>query len=200
VIKRKRNRDRNKQALEISGTRILVSNLDKVLYPTGRFSKGQVIDNYIRAANAILPHVRDRPVTLKRFPDGVRGEFFFEKDAPAFTPEWIQTFPVSRRDPSEPKIRYIVINDLPTLVWLANLANLEVHPFLHRVPHLDQPTSIVFDLDPGEGASILTCARVALLLRNMLSELRLRSFAKVSGSKGLQLYIPMNTEVTYGLT
>jgi bifunctional non-homologous end joining protein LigD len=131
-------------------------------------------------------------VTLKWYPNGALREFFYEKDAP-------KTFPVPRRE-SEGTIRYILVNDRATLGWLANLANLEIHPFLHRVPDIDRPTTIVFDLDPGEGTDILTCANVAFQLRDLLQEFGLQSFAKVSGSKGLQIYAPLNTEVTYELT
>ena len=134
----------NKEQVKIGNRRIEVSNLDKVLYPGGKFTKAKVIDYYIRISE-YLPHLKNRPVTLKRFPDGVFGEFFYEKDAPSFTPEWVKTFPVPRRNSKEPDIRYILINDLPTLVWLVNLANLEIHPFLHRAvvheeaarPHVD---------------------------------------------------------------
>jgi bifunctional non-homologous end joining protein LigD len=137
---------------------------------------------------------------LKRFPDGVYGDFFYEKDAPAFTPAWVKTVSVPRKNKAEPDIRYILINNMATLVWLANLANLEIHPFLHRSPNLDRPTSMVFDCDPGEGADVLTCARVALMPRDLLQELELASFPKVSGSKGLQVYVPFNSAVTYEVT
>jgi bifunctional non-homologous end joining protein LigD len=188
------------QKLKIDGRTITVSNLDKVLYPGGRFTKARVIDYYVRIAKYLLPHLKNRPVTLKRFPNGVFGDFFYEKDAPAFTPDWIETFPVPRRERKGEFIRYVLINDLPTLVWLANLANLEIHPFLHRAPHIDQPTSMVFDCDPGEGANLLSCARVAFMLRDLLKELRLDSWPKVSGSKGLQVYVPLNTATTYEAT
>jgi bifunctional non-homologous end joining protein LigD len=191
---------KKKQQLIIDGHRIEISNADKVLYPGGRFTKADVIDYYIRIAPFLLPHLKDRPVTLKRFPDGVYGEFFYEKDAPAFTPSWVKTFPVPRKQVPGSDIRYILINNLATLVWLANLANLEIHPFLHRVPRIDRPTSMVFDCDPGEGADVLTCARVALMLRDVLKDLGLESFAKVSGSKGVQVYVPLNTAVTYEIT
>jgi bifunctional non-homologous end joining protein LigD len=189
-----------KQRITIEGHSISLSNLDKVLYPGERFTKARVIDYYIRIAPFVLPHLKNRPVTLKRFPAGVFGEFFYEKDAPSFTPQWVKTFLVPRKNQAEPDIRYILINNLATLVWLANLANLEIHPFLHRVPKLDRPTSMVFDCDPGEGADILSCARVAIMLRDVLNELGLDSYAKVSGSKGLQMYVPFNSAVTYGET
>jgi bifunctional non-homologous end joining protein LigD len=189
-----------KEHLEIGDQRIEVSNLDKVLFPAYKFTKANVIDYYIRISKYLLPHLKNRPVTLKRFPNGVFGKFFYEKDAPAFTPDWVRTFPVPRRERNGPDIRYVLINDLPTLVWLANLANLELHPFLHRVPKIDQPTSIVFDCDPGAGADVLTCVRVAGMLRETLAELGLESFPKVSGSKGLQVCVPLNAPVTYQTT
>ena len=190
----------NKEYLKVEGRQIAVSNLDKVFYPGGRFTKAQVIDYYVRIADYLLPHLKNRPVTLKRFPNGVFGEFFYEKDAPAFTPAWVKTFPVPRRERTGEDIRYVLINDLSTLVWLANLANLEIHPFLHQAPKIDRPTSIVFDCDPGAGADLLSCARVALMLRELLAELDLDCWPKVSGSKGLQVYVPLNTPVNYETT
>ncbi len=177
-----------------------MSNLDKVLYRGHRFAKADVIDYYIRISRYLLPHLRNRPVTLKRFPEGVFGESFYEKDAPAFTPAWVKTVRVPRRERDTLPIKYIIINDRATLVWLANLANLEIHPFLHRASQLHRPTSIVFDCDPGEGADIFDCARVALMLRDVLQELSLDSYVKVSGSKGLQVYVPINSPITYDAT
>src|SRR5213078_1230631 len=142
---------------------------------------------------------RYRPVTLKRYPNGVFGEAFYEKDAPGFTPRWVKTCPVPRRE-GGPDINYILINDIRTLKWAANMAALELHPFLHRVPRIERPTNIVFDLDPGEETNILQCAEVAFLLRDVLMKLRLKSFAKVSGSKGIQLYVPLNSALTYDAT
>ncbi len=185
--------------LEIDGRDVSVSNLEKVLYPDNRFTKTQVIDFYIRVSPYLLPHFNDRPVTLKRYPDGVHGQFFYEKDAPRFTPKWVKTFPVPRRAGGR-DICYILINDLPTLVWCANAASLELHPFLHRVPKLQQPNSVVFDLDPGEGADVLTCAEVGFLLKDALARLNLECFPKVSGSKGIQVYVPLNRAVTYAVT
>src|SRR5687768_12680670 len=170
---------RKTEQLTVGRRRIAVSNLDKILYPGTRFTKAKVVDYYVNVSKYLLPHLKDRPVTLKRFPEGVFGEAFYEKDAPAFTPDWVKTVSVPRRETPGPDIRYILINDLPTLAWLANLANLEVHPFLHRAPRLNRPMSIVFDCDPGEGADILKCARVAFMLRDVLSELSLDSYVKV---------------------
>jgi bifunctional non-homologous end joining protein LigD len=138
-------------------------------------------------------------VTLVRYPDGVTGEHFYEKDAPSYTPKWVSTCNVPRRG-GGPDIRYILVNDRRTLVWLANLATLELHPFLHRAPEIDCPTQVVFDLDPGEGADILACAEIALHLREALQAMELESFAKVSGSKGIQVYVPLNTPVSYAQT
>jgi bifunctional non-homologous end joining protein LigD len=184
--------------LTLEGRTISVSNPDKVLYPAG-FTKSQVVDYYVRVAPFILPHLRDRPLTLKRYPDGVRGEFFYEKRAPQFTPDWIKTFPVPR-SAGGPPIKYIVINNVSSLAWVANLASLEIHPFLHRVPDIKRPTFVVFDLDPGEGTDVLTCAKVAVLLKEVFNRLDLQSFVKASGSKGLQVYVPLNTPVTYDVT
>ncbi|HJT87003.1 MAG TPA: non-homologous end-joining DNA ligase [Bryobacteraceae bacterium] len=189
---------RRTQEVEIEGRGVTLSNLDKVLYPSG-FTKGQVIQYYIRVSDYLLPHLRGRPVTLKRYPNGVRAPHFYEKDAPRYTPGWIERFAVPRRS-RESNIHYVLINDLPSLVWSANLANLEVHPFLSRVPEIQRPTSVVFDLDPGEGVDVLGCGEVAFLLKEKLSALGLECYAKVSGSKGMQLYVPLNTRVTYAET
>jgi bifunctional non-homologous end joining protein LigD len=180
-------------------TDVLVSNPDKVLYPAGKFTKAAVVEYYRRVAPFLLPHFRDRPVTLKRYPNGAFGEAFYEKDAPGFTPRWVKTFPVPRRE-GGPGINYILINDIATLAWCANIAALELHPFLHRVPRIETPTHVVFDLDPGEGADLRNCIEVAFLLRDVLTKLRLKSFVKVSGSKGLQLYVPLNTATSYDAT
>ena len=153
----------------------------------------EVVEYYRAMAKFLLPHLRNRPISFKRFPDGVGGEFFWEKDAPAFTPARVKRFPVPRRD-GGPPIRYILVNDTRTLLWIASVGGIELHPFLHIVPDIHIATHVVFDLDPGEGADILDCARVALLLRDMLQTLKLQSFAKVSGSKGIQVYVPLQAE------
>jgi bifunctional non-homologous end joining protein LigD len=193
------NMAKRQHLLEVEGHNLSISNPDKVLYPGAGFTKTHVIDYYVRVSDYLLPHVKDRPITLKRYPDGVQGAHFYEKDAPAYTPAWISTFPVPRRTGGT-DIRYILINDLATLVWCGNLANLEIHPFLHRVPDINAPTEVVFDLDPGEDADILTCAKVARLVKAVLEKLELQCFAKVSGSKGIQLHVPLNTPVNYSIT
>jgi bifunctional non-homologous end joining protein LigD len=186
-----------KHEIDIDGRRVVLTNLDKALFPSG-FTKGQVIDFYIRVSNRLLPHIQGRPITLKRYPGGARAGHFYEKNAPQHTPDWVRTFDVPRREGGV--IHYVVLDDLPSLVWAANTANLEIHPFLHRVPEIDQPTAVVFDLDPGEGAGILTCARVAFLVKDALAEAGLEAWPKVSGSKGIQVYAPLNTPVTYAET
>jgi bifunctional non-homologous end joining protein LigD len=185
--------------LQIGRRSIRLSNPDKVLYPAVGFTKRQVVDYYVAVARYLLPHLEGRPVTLKRYPDGTKGQHFYEKDAPTFTPDWVKTFPVPRRG-GGPDINYIVIDDVTTLAWCATLANLEIHPFLHVVPRLDVPTAVVFDLDPGQGRDVLSCAEVAFLLRQALDGVGLKAFPKVSGSKGLQLHVPLNTLVTYDET
>jgi bifunctional non-homologous end joining protein LigD len=179
--------------VEVEGRRLKLSNLDKVFYPGVGFSKGQVIDYYRRIAPVLLPHLRDRPLTLKRYPDGVDGQFFYEKQCPSHRPDWIQTVAVQNKR----EIDYCLANDLSTLIWLANLADLELHTSLSRAEDVLRPTMVVFDLDPGEPAAILECARVGLALRDLFRNLGLDCYPKTSGSKGLQVYVPLNTPVTY---
>lgn len=190
---------RNTETLSINGRQVPVSNLDKVFYPSVGFTKAQVIDYYIRISQVLLPHLKDRPLTLKRYPDGVEGEFFYEKRCPAYRPEWVKTAPVWS-DRYEAEIQFCLANDLPSIVWAANLGDLELHTFLARANDVDQPTMMVFDLDPGSPADIIDCARVGLWLREKLDELNLKSLPKTSGSKGLQIYVPLNTPVTYDQT
>lgn len=174
------------------------SHPEKVYFPSG-FTKGEMIRYYLDVAPQILPHLENRPVTLIRFPDGVNGGSFYEKNAPKHAPDWITTFEVPRRH-HEGHIDYILINNAETLAWCANLGAIELHPFLHRIPAIDRPTHVAFDLDPGEGADIFTCCEVALILKGVFDELGLASFPKVSGSKGIQIYVPLNSGVTYEAT
>ncbi len=168
---------------------LTVTNLDKVLYPETGFTKGQVIDYYLRIAPVLLPHVAGRPLTLKRYPNGVTGDYFYEKHAPAHRPDWVPTAAID--SPSSGKasktVLYVVAGDLPTLIWLANLACLEIHTPMWRVPGVGEPDRLMFDLDPGWPATIVECCRVAVLLRPLLEERGLQPFAKTSGGKGLQL-------------
>jgi bifunctional non-homologous end joining protein LigD len=176
---------------------VAVTHPDKVYFPGTGFTKADLIRYYAGVSRHMLPHLRDRPVTLIRFPDGVTGKKFYEKNAPAFTPAWVRTVRVPRRHEGG-AIRYLVINDADTLTWCANLGAIEIHPFLHAAPNLGQPTHIAFDLDPGDGSTIATCSRVALLVREILAALGLKGFPKVSGSKGLQVYVPLNSGAAYG--
>jgi bifunctional non-homologous end joining protein LigD len=174
----------------VEGRRLSLSNLTKVMYPEVGFTKGEVIDYYTRVAQAVLPHLRDRPLTLKRYPNGVEGQYFYEKNCPSHAPEWVRREEVSG-------IAYCVCDDLPTLVWLANLADLELHPSLSLTDDIDRPTVMAFDLDPGAPAALAECCEVAVVLRDALNQIGLDSYAKTSGSKGLQVYVPLNTEVDY---
>jgi len=190
---------KRESSLNVKGKTVPVSNLDKIFYPETGFTKGQVIDYYIRISPVLLPHLKDRPLTLKRYPDGVTGGFFYEKRCPSYRPEWIQTAAVWS-DRHESEIHYCMANDLPSIVWAANLGDLELHTFLAQRQNVDRPTMVVFDLDPGPPANILQCAQVAQWLKEELDALNLKSFPKSSGSKGLQIYIPLNTPVTYEVT
>jgi len=185
--------------VEIEGRQLKLSNLDKVLYPEGGFTKGQVIDYYTRVAPALLPHLRRRALTLKRYPNGVDAPFFYEKNCPKHRPDWVATLPVwSARNKAD--VNYCLIDDLPGLVWVANLASLELHTSLSAADDYQKPTYVAFDLDPGAPATIVECCRVALWLRSILDDLGLQAFPKTSGSKGLQVYVPLNTPVTYDQT
>ena len=177
--------------VEVEGRRLSLSNLDKVMYPAVGFTKGQVIDYYTRVAPALLPHLRERPLTLKRYPNGVEGGYFFEKQCPSHRPDWVRSEPVEM---NRKTIDFCICDDLPTLVWLANLADLELHPSLSLVDDVDRPTVMAFDLDPGPPAALAECCEVAFLLRDALSQIGLECFAKTSGSKGIQVYVPLNVE------
>ena len=189
----------NSPIIEIQGKRLNLSNLDKVLYPAAGFTKGQVIDYYARIAPVLIPHLTGRPLTLKRYPNGVDQPYFFEKNATKHRPDWVKTAPIwsegNQRD-----VNYILANDLPTLVWISNLAGIELHPSLSLAKNIDCPTMIVFDLDPGEPANIVQCCQVGLWLREIFERFGLQSFPKTSGSKGLQIYVPLNSPTSYDET
>ncbi len=188
-----------KSEIVVAGRKLTLSNLEKVLYPVAKFTKSDVIDYYARIAPVLLPHLKNRPITLKRYPDGVDGFFFYEKQCPAHRPRWIKTTPVPAQRAGG-HIDYCLMNDLPALVWAANLADIELHTFLHRAPAIHRPTALAFDLDPGPPADIVSCCEVAGWLRAIFDALGLKSFPKTSGSKGLQIYIPLNTATTYEKT
>jgi bifunctional non-homologous end joining protein LigD len=192
-------RERMDSAVEVQGRHLKLSNLDKVLYPVPSFTKQQVIDYYVRIAPAILPHLAGRPLTRKRYPDGVDGEPFFEKNAPMHRPDWVKTVPIWS-DRNRRTVHYVLANDMATLVWLANLAALELHPSLALAKDVTCPTMMVFDLDPGPPANIVQCCQVGLWLREVFEHFDLQSFAKTSGSKGLQVYVPLNTPTSYDVT
>jgi len=184
--------------VEIDGHELSLSNLDKVMYPEVGFTKAEVIDYYRRIAPVMAPHLAARPITLKRYPNGVDGQSFFEKNCPSHRPPWVETIDIestgrrsgrNRRD----TIHYCQIDSAAHLVWTANLAAIELHPGLQTLPELGRPTSVVFDLDPGPGSDEVTCGRVSQLIRQVLDHLQLVSVVKTSGSKGLQLYVPLNS-------
>jgi bifunctional non-homologous end joining protein LigD len=174
-------------------------SMSRVLFPATGFTTADATKFYRAVAKYLLPHLRDVPVSVKRYPDTIDGESFWEKDAPSFTPKFVKTYAVPRRG-GGPEIRYIVIDGVRTLTWLAEIGGIEIHPFLHRTAHIERATSVVFDLDPGEGASIVECCEVALLLRDALQGIGFTSLAKVSGSKGLQIYVPLNGDATHEIT
>ncbi len=189
--------EKDKAVAEVEGREITVSNLDKVLYPKAGFRKRDVIAFYADIAPVLLPHLEGRPLTLKRYPNGVDAAHFYEKQAPSHRPAWVHT---ARVPTGSKTIEFVVCDDLPTLVWLANLADLELHTSLARADDIERPTALAFDLDPGEPATIVECCRVGLLLEGMFRGLGLQSFPKTSGSKGLQVYVPLNTDVSYDVT
>jgi bifunctional non-homologous end joining protein LigD len=185
--------------VEVENRKLKLSNLEKVLYPAAGFTKGQVIDYYVRISPALLPHLRGRSLTMKRYPEGVDRPYFFEKNAPLHRPDWVKTAPIwsegNHRD-----VNYILANNLATLVWVANLASIELHPSLSMAKDIQCPTMIVFDLDPGAPADIVQCCQVGLWVREIFDHFGLQSFAKTSGSKGLQIYVPLNTKTSYDQT
>ena len=181
--------------IKINGEKLKLTNLNKVLYRKTGFTKGQVIDYYKNVSSYILPHLKDRPITLKRFPNGVENDFFYEKQCPSFKPDWLKTL-----EKGQMSKNYCLINDLPSLIWIANLASIELHTLLVTKENVSRPTMLVFDLDPGQPATLLNCLEISLIMRDMLSGLGLKCFAKTSGGKGLHFYLPLNTEVTYDQT
>ncbi len=190
--------DGTKVTVQVDGRQLVLSNLEKVLYPSG-FTKAQVIDYYTRIAPFAVPHYAGRATTLKRYPNGSDAAFFYEKDTPGHRPDWVQTAAIWSGH-TQRNINYVLVDDLPTMVWLANLAALELHPSLSLAADPPSPTSVVFDLDPGPPAAILECAGVALMLRDLFVSLGLQSVVKTSGSKGMQVYVPLNSPATYEQT
>jgi bifunctional non-homologous end joining protein LigD len=185
--------------VEVEGRHLKLSNLEKILYPATGTTKAEVIDYYTRVAPVLVPHMKGRALTLKRYPNGVEGKFFYEKNAPSHRPDWVTTAAVYSPS-NKADINFCVVEDVPTLVWAANLASLELHTSLARAREVMRPTMLVFDLDPGAPATIKECCAVGLRLRQMFEELGIQSFPKTSGSKGLQVYVPLNTAVSYEQT
>jgi bifunctional non-homologous end joining protein LigD len=183
-----------KVAVTVDGRTLTLTNLAKVLYPDDGFTKAEVLDYYQRVAPALLPHIADRPVTLKRYPEGVDGEAFFQKHVTEHRPDWIRTATVSSASSRArgTMVTYLVVDDLPTLIWAANLAGLELHVPQWRMPDVREPDLLVFDLDPGAPADIVDCCRVAVELRPLLEADGFAPLAKTSGGKGLQLYAPIS--------
>ncbi|BBB92609.1 MAG TPA: non-homologous end-joining DNA ligase [Methylomusa anaerophila] len=189
----------DKTTIEVAGKKLKLANLNKVFYPLTGFTKGQMLDYYIRIAPVLLPHLANRPLTFKRYPNGVTGKFFYQKDCPVHRPEWVKTIPVWSEG-NRKYINYCNAADLSTLIWAANLAVLELHTSLSLAPEIASPSLLVFDLDPGPPATIVDCAQVALWLKEMLAKQDLKSFPKTSGAKGLQVYVPLNTPLSYDHT
>ncbi|HWC07816.1 MAG TPA: non-homologous end-joining DNA ligase [Solirubrobacterales bacterium] len=190
------------QTVEVDGRELKLTNLDKVLYPAAGFTKGEMVDYYAKAADAMVPHLKGRAVTLRRFPDGVDDldSAFFEKRCPKHRPNWVKTTNV-RAGPNAGNIDFCVCDGRPTLIWMAQLAAIELHPSLSLGRAPTRPTVLVFDLDPGPPADIVDCCRVALRLREMFGHFGVQSFPKTSGSKGMQVYVPLNRkEMSYDLT
>jgi bifunctional non-homologous end joining protein LigD len=178
----------------MAGRRLPLSNLEKDLYPSYGFTKARILEYYRAVAPFILPHLKDRALTMKRYPEGVEKDFFFEKRCPAHRPAWVKTAEVSQNE-VEP-MTYCLVNDLETLIWVENLAALELHVPLARAGSPETPDSMVFDLDPGEPANVLDCARVAMILRDLLAGMGLKSYVKTSGQKGLHVFVPLNRKDT----
>ncbi len=190
---------KEKTQIDVAGRKLKIGNLDKIFYAATGFTKGQMLDYYIRIAPLLLPHLTNRPLTMKRYPNGAQGKFFYQKECPAHRPSWIKTIPVWSGGNNR-NINFCNANDLPTLVWAVNLAALELHTSLSVAPAINQPSLLVFDLDPGPPATIVECAQVGLLLKDYFDKHKLQSFPKTSGSKGLQVYVPLNTPVNYDIT
>lgn len=184
---------------EVDGHQLQLSNLDKVFYPETGFTKGQMIDYYSRVAPYMVPHLEDRPITLKRYPDGVEGEYFYEKECPSHHPDWLKTGRVASSG-KRGYVDFCLVEEEAALVWIANLASIEIHTLLSRYPDVRTPRFAVFDLDPGHPAGILDCAWTALRLKEVLGGLGLECFPKTSGKKGIHVCLPLNTEVGFERT
>lgn len=188
-----------KTLVKVAGEELTLSNLDKVFYPATGFTKGEMLDYYLKVAPFLLPHLAGRPVTLKRYPDGAADDFFYQKECPAHRPAFVPTAPVWSEG-NQRNVNFCLLEDVPSLLWAANIAALELHTSLSLAADTATPTMLVFDLDPGPPATIVDCAQVALWLKTVFDHHDLQSFPKTSGSKGLQVYVPLNTKTGYDRT
>jgi bifunctional non-homologous end joining protein LigD len=193
--------EKRNQEVTVGRRKLRLTNLDKVLYPKTGTTKAEVIDYYARVADAILPHLRGRPLTLRRFPEGVGkpDTSFFEKNCPKHRPDWVKTTPIYV-DRRAGEIDFCLCENQATLIWMAQLAALELHPSLSKATRIEQPSFLVFDLDPGAPATLVECCKVGLRVRELFGTFGLEGFPKVSGGKGMQVYFPLNTKVTYEQT
>lgn len=189
-----------KAEIELEGHILKLTNLDRVLYPDSGFTKGDLIDYYAAVAPVLLPHLRDRPLSMRRFPEGVASEGFWEKQCPEHRPDWVETATIKSESSPRGKVDYCLVNNLPTLIWIANLGCIELHLSLAVARRRKTPGFMVFDLDPGKPAGLLDCVEIALLIHDTLEGQGLCSLAKVSGSKGIQVYVPLNYRVSYDRT
>jgi bifunctional non-homologous end joining protein LigD len=183
----------------VSGRSLRIRHLDRVVYPRTGTTKGELLDYYVRISDVMLPHLRDRLLHMHRYPEGVDGPRFWQKACPEHRPDWLPTAPVWSRE-KRAEIHYCVVNELAALLWAVNLGSIELHTSLHCRDDLHRPTTLTFDLDPGEGVGMLECCEVGLRVRELLAGVGLRSLAKTSGSKGLQVYVPLNPEAAYSQT
>ncbi len=184
---------------EVGGRRLTIRNLERLVFPRAGTTKRDLLDYYVRISHVMLPHLADRLLHMHRYPEGVEGPRFWQKGCPEHRPEWLPTVPVWSRD-KRANIHFCVVNDLAGLLWAVNLGSIELHTSLHRREDLHRPTVLAFDLDPGEGVGLLECCRIALRLRELLAGVGLEALAKTSGSKGLQVYVPLNSDVSYAVT
>lgn len=183
----------NKTVTLVNGREVQMTNLDKVFWPEG-YKKAHLVRYYMDIAPVILPHLRNRPIVMKRYPDGINGQSFYQKECPEYAPEWVETFPVCH---TEKAVNYIVCNDAATLAWLANQACIEMHVWLSALDNIDCPDIAVMDLDPAQGATFADVMDIALLCRRALEEYGLVPFVKTSGASGLHIFVPIKSEFPF---
>ena len=189
----------NDGAIELGGRRLAIRHLDRVVFPRAGVTKADLLDYYVRVGDVMLPHLRERLLHMHRYPEGVEGPRFWQKGCPEHRPDWMPIAPVWS-EAKHATIDYCVVNELAALLWAVNLGSIELHASLHARDAMTRPTVLAFDLAPGEGVDVLACADVALRLRALMDSVGLRVFVKTSGSKGLQVYVPLNSDATYAQT